>query len=236
MGKFFKEQIAYKETQCTLISDLEKGIQVAKESIKRNRAQLEEFVKENPKFVWTLKPYPPPEAPLVANLMAKAGQKACVGPMAAVAGVLADLAVKDMVTCGCGVAVVEDGGEISAVSNVPIDVAFVAGDEPLSKQFGFRLAEFPFGVATSSGRFSHALSFGDAEAATIFCRDAGLADATATAVGNLVKGDDPVNAIERGLCAAKSIPGVEGALILFKERVGTWGKIPQIVKVNPTNT
>jgi ApbE superfamily uncharacterized protein (UPF0280 family) len=63
-----------------------------------------------------------------------------------------------------------------------------------------------------------------------------LADATATAVGNLVKGDDPVNAIERGLCAAKSIPGVEGALILFKERVGTWGKIPQIVKVNPTNT
>jgi ApbE superfamily uncharacterized protein (UPF0280 family) len=169
MGKFFKEQIAYKETQCTLISDLEKGIQVAKESIKRNRAQLEEFVKENPKFVWTLKPYPPPEAPLVANLMAKAGQKACVGPMAAVAGVLADLAVKDMVTCGCGVAVVEDGGEISAVSNVPIDVAFVAGDESLSKQFGFRLAEFPFGVATSSGRFSHALSFGDAEAATIFC-------------------------------------------------------------------
>jgi ApbE superfamily uncharacterized protein (UPF0280 family) len=156
--------------------------------------------------------------------------------MAAVAGVLADLAVKDMVADGCRVAIVEDGGEISAVSNVPIDVAFVAGDEPLSKRFGFRLTEFPFGVATSSGRFSHALSFGDAEAVTIFCRDAGLADAAATAVGNSVKGDDPISAIKKGLNVGQIIPGVEGVLILYKQRVGTWGKIPQLVKVNPMDT
>jgi ApbE superfamily uncharacterized protein (UPF0280 family) len=236
MGNFFKEAFNYKETQCSIISDTEIGIIIAKESIKRNRALLEEFVKANPKFIWTLKPYPPPEEPLVANLMAKAGQKADVGPMAAVAGVLADLAVKDMVADGCKVAVVEDGGEVSAVSNVPINVAFVAGDEPLSKRFGFRLTEFPFGVATSSGRFSHALSFGDSEAATIFCRDAGLADAAATAVGNSVKGEDPIDAIEKGLNLAKLIPGVEGVLILYKQRVGTWGKIPQIVKVTPTET
>ena len=50
------------------------------------------------------------------------------------------------------------------------------------------LTEFPIGVATSSGRFSHALSFGDAEAATVFCKNASLADAAATAVGNVVKG------------------------------------------------
>jgi ApbE superfamily uncharacterized protein (UPF0280 family) len=236
MGNFFKETFIYKETQCTIISDTQTGIQIAKESIKRNRSQLEEYAKANPKFVWTLKPYPSPDEPLVANLMAKAGQKAEAGPMAAVAGVLADLAVKDMVADGCSVAVVEDGGEISAVSNVPIDVAFVAGDEPLSKRFGFRLTEFPFGVATSSGRFSHALSFGDAEAATIFCRDAGLADAAATAVGNSVKGEDPISAIEKSLNVAKSIPGVEGVLILYKQRVGTWGKIPQIVKVTQTDT
>jgi ApbE superfamily uncharacterized protein (UPF0280 family) len=236
MGKFFKEAFNYKETQCSIISDSESGIQIAKDSIKRNRAQLEEYAKANPKFFWTLKPYPSPEEPLVAHLMSKAGQKADVGPMAAVAGVLADLAVKDMVAGGCKVAVVEDGGEVSAFSNVPIDVAFVAGDEPLSKRFGFRLTEFPFGLATSSGRFSHALSFGDAEAATIFCRDAGLADAAATAVGNSVKGEDPTNAIEKGLNVAKLIPGVEGALILYKQCVGTWGKIPQIVKVNPSNT
>ena len=91
--------------------------------------------------------------------------------MAAVAGVLADLAVKDMLHAGCEVAVVENGGEVSAVSNMPIDVALAAGDAPLSKRFGFRLTDFPAGVATSSGRFSHALSFGDAEAATVFCKE-----------------------------------------------------------------
>jgi ApbE superfamily uncharacterized protein (UPF0280 family) len=151
--------------------------------------------------------------------------------MAAVAGILADLAVKAMIAEGCEVAVVEDGGEISAVSKVPVDVALAAGEEPLSKRFGFRLVEFPIGVATSSGRFSHALSFGDADAATVFCKEAGLADAAATAVGNVVKGEDVNVAIENGIAVAKSIVGVEGVLILYKGCVGTWGKIPQIIKI-----
>ena len=45
--------------------------------------------------------------------------------MAAVAGAMADLAVADMARVGCEVAVVEDGGEIAAQSNMPIDVAVV---------------------------------------------------------------------------------------------------------------
>jgi ApbE superfamily uncharacterized protein (UPF0280 family) len=77
------------------------------------------------------------------------------------------------------------------------------------------------------------LSFGDAEAATIFCREAGLADAAATAVCNVVKGEDVNGAIERGIDMARSIAGVEGTSILYKGCVGTWGKIPQIIRVEP---
>jgi uncharacterized protein len=235
MTKLFKQPFSYKDSVCTLIADKQEGIQAAEESIRQNRTQLEDYIAAHPKFGWTLKPYPALETPLVAKLMALAGEKAVVGPMAAVAGVLADLAVKDMLAAGCEVAVVEDGGEVSAVSNVPIDVALAAGDEALSKRFAFRLAEFPIGVATSSGRFSHALSFGDAEAATVFCREAGLADAAATAVGNAVKGEDFQAAIEKGINVAKAIAGVGGAFILYKGNVGTWGKIPQIIKVDPKN-
>jgi ApbE superfamily uncharacterized protein (UPF0280 family) len=165
--------------------------------------------------------------------MAEAAEKAAVGPMAAVAGVLADLAVQDMLSAGCEVAVVEDGGEVSAVSDTAVDVALAAGDEPLSKRFGFRLTNFPIGVATSSGRFSHALSFGDAEAATVFSDNAGLADAAATAVGNVVKGEDHQTAIQLGLDKALSIQGVQGVLIIYKGFVGTAGKIPEIIKVDP---
>ena len=165
--------------------------------------------------------------------MAEAALKTGVGPMAAVAGAMADLAVADMTVAGCAVAVVEDGGEIAGQSNVPIDVALSAGDDPLSKKFGFRLAEFPIGLATSSGQFSHALSFGDAEAATVFCKNASLADAAATAVGNVVKGENVHAAIKAGIKLGLSIEGVEGILIMYKGKIGTAGKIPQIIKIEP---
>jgi ApbE superfamily uncharacterized protein (UPF0280 family) len=229
----FKEAFSYKETQCTIIADKKTGIQTAIESIKHNRKELEEYGRTNLKFLRTLEPLSARKGPLVAKLMAEAAKKANVGPMAAVAGVLADLAVKDMIHDGCEVAVVENGGEISAVSTEPIDVALSAGDTPLSKRFGFRLTDFPVGIATSSGRFSHALSFGDAEAATVFCRNAGLADAVATAVANLVKGEDHRGAIRRGIDKALSIQGVEGVLIIYKGFTGTAGKIPHIIKVDP---
>ena len=229
----FKENFVLKESQCTIISDQQEAIQIAVESIKRNRQELEIYTRANPKFLHTLKPYTPPEKPIVAKLMAEAAEKAGVGPMAAVAGAIADLAVNDMNNTGCKVAVVENGGEISASSNVPIDVAVAAGEEPLSKKFGFRLVDFPIGVATSSGRFSHALSFGDAEAATVFCKNAALADAAATAVGNLVKGEDVQAAIRAGINKGLSVEGINGILIIYKSQVGTAGKIPQIIKVDP---
>jgi ApbE superfamily uncharacterized protein (UPF0280 family) len=227
----FKENFALKETQCTIISDKQHAIQIAVESIKRNKRELEIYTRANPRFLYTLKPVTAPDKPLVAKLMALAAKKADVGPMAAVAGAIADLAVEDMTREGCEVAVVEDGGEISAMSNTSIDVAVASGDEPLSKRFGFRLKDFPIGVATSSGRFSHALSFGDAEASTIFCKTAALADAAATAVGNMVKGENVQIAIKKGISRGLSIEGVEGVLIIYKGQVGTAGKIPQIIKV-----
>jgi hypothetical protein len=131
----------------------------------------------------------------------------------------------------CDVAVVENGGEISADSNQPVNVAVAMGEEPLSRRFGFRLTDFPIGVATSSGRFSHALSFGDAEAATVFCKNATIADAAATAVCNIVKGEDPERGIKAGISTGLSIEGVEGVLISYKGQIGTAGKIPQIIRI-----
>jgi ApbE superfamily uncharacterized protein (UPF0280 family) len=232
----FKRVFELKESRGIIIADKEEAIESGVEAIKRNRKELEDYTKANPKFLYSLKPVKVPDEPLVAKLMAEAAAKADVGPMAAVAGVLADLAVKQMVADGCRIAVVEDGGEVSAVSSEPVDVALAAGDEPLSRKFGFRLTEFPVGVATSSGVFSHALSFGDAEAATVFCGNAGLADAAATAVGNVVKGSDFQAAIQRGIDRGMSIQGVEGVLILYKGFVGTVGKIPQIIKVDSCGT
>ena len=229
----FKRAFRFQESDCTIIADMQDGVETAISSIKRNRALLEEYVRENPLFLHSFEPVTFKDGPEVARLMVEASEMAGVGPMAAVAGVLADLAVKDMMAAGCRVAVVENGGEVYALSNQPIDIAFVAGDEPLSREMGFRLKQFPLGVATSSGRFSHAFSFGDADAVTIFAVDAGLADAVATAVANLITGEDVTEVIKRGIEKALSINGVSGVFILYRGIVGKAGHVPDLIKVNP---
>ncbi|MCW4001901.1 MAG: UPF0280 family protein [Candidatus Bathyarchaeota archaeon] len=230
--KLFKKAFQFKETNCTIIADDENAVRTAVSSIKHHRRQLEKYTKKHPKFLYSLQPVPTLKGPRIVMLMAEASEKANVGPMAAVAGVLADLAVEDMILAGNEVAVVENGGEISAISNQPIDIALLAGDSILSKQIGFRLQNFPVGVATSSGLFSHALSFGEAEAVTVFATNAGLADAAATAVGNLIKGDDCHRVVEQGIKEALDIEGVRGVLVLYNGIVGKAGQVPQLIKVS----
>ncbi len=220
-----------KQTRCTITSDSEVAINAAISSIRHNRAQLEEYTLIHPEFLYSLLPIEVSDGPSVVRMMAEASERANVGPMATVAGVLADFAVEAMVSEGAKVAVVEDGGEAYAISERPVDVVLVAGDTQLSRHLGFRLEEFPIGVATSSGVFSHALSFGEAEAVTIFAENAGLADAAATAVCNIIRGDDHRKAIEQGVTRALSIRGVKGVFILYREIVGKAGQFPKIIKI-----
>ena len=229
----FKRAFRHKESNCTIISDKESAIEKAKSSIKHHRRLLDEYIKEHPQFLHSLEPVAVNKGPKVVRLMAEASAKAGVGPMAAVAGVLADLAVEEMLGDGCKVAVVENGGEVSTVSDQPVDIGFAAGDESLSREMGFRLKEFPLGVATSSGRFSHAFSSGDADAVTVFAVDAGVADAAATAVANLIKGDVVQDVIRQGIDSALRIDGVKGVFILYRGVVGKAGPIPELIKVNP---
>jgi len=227
-----KRAFNYKETSCNITADSEAAIEAAVSSIKHRRSQLENYIRKNPNFLHSLKPVQVYKGPPIARLMAEAGERADVGPMAAVAGVLADLAVEDMVSTGAKIAVVENGGEVYAISNTSINVALAAGDSPLSKRIGFRLEDFPIGVATSSGLYSHAISFGEAEAVTVFAVNAGVADAAATAVGNLVKGEDRHKAVECAIAKALSIEGVRGVLILYGGLVGKAGQIPKMLKVS----
>jgi len=229
--KEYRQVFNYKETNCLITADSEVAIDAAVSSIKYHRSQLEKYVRGHQRFLYSLQPIHVDDGPLVVKLMAEAAEKANVGPMAAVAGVLADLAVESMTSNGAELAIVEDGGEVSAISNRPVNVALSAGDSPLSRHMGFRLESFPTGVATSSGMFSHALSLGEADAVTVFAINAGIADAAATAVCNVVKGKDRRKAVELGIDEALSIEEVKGAFIIYRRIVGRAGQVPQIIKV-----
>ena len=222
-----------RESRCTIITDRPEALSAAVSGIKGHRAELEAYVQRDPVFQLVLDPIDVVDGPEVAMLMAEASRRASVGPMAAVAGVLADLAVREMLGAGARVAVVENGGEACFHSDRPMDIAIQAGETPLSRRVGFRLEEFPVGVATSSGLFSHALSFGEAEAATVFAENAGIADAVATSVANVVKGDDEKVVVEEAVDLGLSIEGVQGVFIIYRGHVGLGGEVPTIISVNP---
>lgn len=228
----FKENFEFRETRGLILSDSREAIVKALSSLRENREKLERYARKNPKFLYSLKPIEvDDDSPVVAKMMAEAAAKACVGPMAAVAGALADLAVREMVSAGARVAVVENGGEVSAISELPIDIALLALDTPLSRKVGFRLEKFPVGVATSSATFGHAFSLGEAESVTIFSKNACLADAAATAVCNVVKGENCELAMRHGIEMATSIEDVKGVLIIFRGKVAVAGEIPKLINI-----
>jgi ApbE superfamily uncharacterized protein (UPF0280 family) len=78
------------------------------------------------------------------------------------------------------------------------------------------------GVCTSSGTVGHSLSFGKADAVVVVAPSAALADAAATAIGNIVK---EIEDIPRGIEFAQKVDGLRGVVIIKDDKMGVWGRI-----------
>jgi len=196
----------------------------AYQSILRHRYQLERYILDHPDFLRSLAPVPPDEfAPPLVRRMISAGQAAGVGPMASVAGAVAEAVGQDLMAESEEI-IVENGGDIFLRCSRKVRVGIFAGESPLSLRVGLVVAAaaHPWGVCTSSGTVGPSLSFGRADAVCILSPSAALADAAATAVGNLVRSPSD---LERGLEKARTIEGVSGAVIIVGEKLGAWGEV-----------
>jgi len=195
------------------------------------RRDIEEQIAIDPLFRHSLLPLPIRSQKKVVQSMADSAALAGVGPFAAVAGAIADRIGQGLAELEDDV-VVENGGDVYVrAASKPVNVAIFAGDSGFSKKLAFRVlpSSAPLGICTSSGTVGHSLSFGDADAATIIADSASLADAVATATCNRVHCDAD---IEAALKFALGVPGVHGALIIRKEKIGIAGKLPQIVELS----
>jgi len=225
-----RHQYQIGETQGVIITDHPPAILGALDCIREHRRLLLEYIRANPGFEHSLEPVNVVDAPEVVLQMVQVSKAAGVGPMAAVAGVFADIAAETMIKNNANVAIVENGGEVALYSDRPIIVSVGAGNNPLSERVGFNVSEFPCGIATSSGRHSHAFSMGDSDTVTVFAENAGLADAAATAAANMVLGE-PGFDVKAAVDAALVIRGVHGALAIRDDRVSTGGVLPKMVAV-----
>ena len=189
------------------------------------RAGLKNYILLHPGFAASLTPLPEdPHAPPLVQAMLAAALVCQVGPMAAVAGAIAQ-AVADRFAPLCPDMLVENGGDLYLHSTRERLVALLA--KPVQ---GARLAlklgkaDFPVALCSSSATIGPSLSFGSADLVMVKARKGAVADAAATTLGNLARSGEHLPLV---LARAQELAhaGLSGVFVQVEEKIGVWGDI-----------
>jgi ApbE superfamily uncharacterized protein (UPF0280 family) len=212
-----------KETDLWLLAESNLADQ-AVEAILFHRRGLEAYLTRRPQAAVALTPLPDdPLAPAIMRKMLAAGRAAGTGPMAGVAGAIAEAVARDLMKWSRQI-IVENGGDLYLQADSAVTVGIHAGDSPLSGRLGLLVeaGRMPLAMGTSSGTVGHSLSLGRADAATVVARDGALADACATALGNRVKQHQDMAA---ALDWVQTVEGVSGAVLVLAKHLAAWGEV-----------
>jgi ApbE superfamily uncharacterized protein (UPF0280 family) len=191
---------------------------------RRYRREIKEYLAGHPAFGESFEPVDVESgSPALIRAMAQAAKRAGVGPMASVAGAVAEFVGRELLGFTREL-IVENGGDIFIKSQRQRNVGIFAGKSKFSQRITLKVLakDTPCGICTSSGTVGHSFSFGKADAVVVAAESAVLADAFATAIGNVVKSESD---IEKGLGLARGEPGIRGAVIIVDERMGLCGDI-----------
>ncbi|MFH0861405.1 MAG: UPF0280 family protein [Candidatus Altiarchaeota archaeon] len=203
---------------------------LALEELIKHYSSLVGYINLEPVFKASYEPVAVSEdAPEIVRLMAGCAKACGVGPMAAVAGAFSELVGARIVSVGGKDVIVDNGGDIFLKAAKKKVVGIHSGPSALSDEFAlvFEPNETPCGVCTSSASVGPSISLGKADSVTCVADSAALADAAASAVGNLVSSDDLKPAFKK----AAVIPGLRGVVVIMGETLGAWGRLPKIVRI-----
>jgi ApbE superfamily uncharacterized protein (UPF0280 family) len=216
-------RVTLKETDLLVSAETDLSQEVLA-AVRKYRGQIEAYIDVAPEFKHAWSPLAvAPTAPPIIQEMAGAARAAGVGPMAAVAGSMAEFVARDMLGISPQI-IVENGGDIFLVANTTRKMSIFTEARTLPHFIEVLIPpeKTPVGICTSSGNEGPSLSLGCADAVTVIASSAALADAVATAAGNLIRSQDD---IERAIDFVRVVPGVRGAAVLVNERLGFWGDL-----------
>lgn len=221
-----REHFQYRTTITTILADEEKYITVAKKAMVDVRSDLEREILRDPFFGSTYDPYPSEVSTPIAQRMADASAPAGVGPMAAVAGTIAWYGVEAMQDAGATFAVIDNGGDIALIADRDVTIGIHAGLSPFSGNLAFRIPpqDTILGICTSSATVGPSVSFGTADAVTVFSRNVSLADAWATSLCN------DFTECSDAFFEARDLSGVCGICAIAGDTLCRWGTLPAITK------
>jgi ApbE superfamily uncharacterized protein (UPF0280 family) len=220
--------VIVKETDLWVSADKEL-VKETRDLIIDYRRQLESYIQTHPEYVNSLNPYPEDKfAPEIVKMMIRETEKVGVGPMASVAGAIAQYVGNNLLDITDQV-IVENGGDIYLKTKRDVTISIFAGESPLSNRVGIviNVHQMPLGVCSSSGTVGHSLSMGNADVVCILSSSAILADGAATALGNRVRSEKDLGRIADW---ANEIDGITGGVAVLGERMAIWGEV-ELVKL-----
>ncbi len=218
-------RVVVKETDLQILTDKPLDKEYTKERILLYRREIENYIAKENKFLTSLKPINVElNAPEIIREMSGAAKKANVGPMAAVAGAIAQFLGQDLLRKGYREIIIENGGDIFLKIKKSRNIGIYAGRIKLLKGLSLKIMpqDTPMGICTSSGTIGHSLSFGCADSVIILAKNASLADSVATGCANKVQSEKD---LEKALNFAKAIKGVLGVVIIIGKNLISWGKV-----------
>lgn len=212
------------ETSDLYVKALKRLDQKTERLVRECRSQIEEAIARRPDFLTSLSPLDEhqQDSAVVLNMI-RAARRAGTGPMAAVAGAVAEFVGRGLLEVSPEI-IIENGGDIFAKIDGPLTCGVFAGNSPFSQRTGIRIAEtpLPVSVCTSSGSVGPSRSLGRADAAVVLSNSGALADAVATAMGNRIRRpSDLRGAVEW----AMRIKGVKGAVAVLNDQMAALGNL-----------
>ena len=201
----------------------------ALDSLKIHRSKIESYIKKNPVFQDSFVPLAVRKnAPQIVKAMTTASKAAGVGPMAAVAGAIAEFVGRDILKLTQEI-IVENGGDIFIKSARERIVGVYAGNSKYTGKIGIKIysEELPCAVCTSSGKVGHSFSFGEADAVVVIAESGAIADAFATAIANTIHSESDV---KKSVDLARETPLIKGLVVILGEKMGIAKEI-EIVKI-----
>lgn len=217
-------QVGVEQTDLLIVA--EKDIQADIASyVSQVRGDIKNWIMFHPEFAASLVPIPlQGNEPPIIKAMIEAANLCGVGPMAAVAGAVAQ-AVGDRFASESPNLLVENGGDTYLHSTRERIVALLA--EPDSgATVGLKLEAdaFPVAVCASSGVIGHSLSLGSGDLVAVRAKDARLADAAATALCNLLQSESDVDTV-LNQAQALAAHGLEGVFAQYDKKIAAWGQL-----------
>lgn len=216
-----------RQTIATVIADCQEHVDAACGGLVGARHDVERTITEDPFFGSAFDPYRPRSGGRTVMRMASAAFSAGVGPMAAVAGAIAWGGLEAMAAAaGARFGIIDNGGDIALISDREVRVGVYAGDAPASGRYAFIVPpqDEILGICTSSATVGPSISFGIADAVTVFSPDVALADAWATAVCNEITPDD------QSVLDLPDPAEVTGIFAIIGEWTCSWGSVPKLVR------